>query len=238
MVTVSTPVAWTFYPEKGSLTPRPDVPLWLMPATQAFTSASVANHLTTIVPAVAVAPAWALEAGTLVHSLFQIHSYVAVIAQLAGVGCGAAVLHLPTPSLIPLSPPPFLFFSLPVACCLLPLPHGLLPHAPPPLLIPELITPAILPASRDRLCNDPFLLFLVEKEQGSYRQHEHHVFAWRGSAVLTTQSQLDTIRWLRPVLATHWPVKWRSHLGDPKLVYFEPRTLSNSPTFLHELKPT
>lgn len=101
------------------------------------------------------------------------------------------VLHLPTPSLIPLSPPPFPFFSLPVACCLLPLPHSLLSHAPPPLLIPELITPAILPASRDRLCNDPFLLFLAEKEQGSYRQHEHHVFAWRGSAVLTTQSQLD-----------------------------------------------
>lgn len=64
-------------------------------------------------------------------------------------------LRLPTPPLILLSQPPFPFFSLPVAGCLMPLPHCLLSHAPPPLLIPELITPAILPASRDRLCSDP-----------------------------------------------------------------------------------
>lgn len=138
MVTVSTPVAWTFYPEKGSLTPRPDVPLWLMPATQAFTSASVANHITTIVPAVAVAPAWALEAGTLVHSLFQIHSYVAVIAQLAGVGCGAGSPRpvqnhrrdrhgdCATP------PHPFPYSSFPISFSFLFPPCGLLSLAPPP----------------------------------------------------------------------------------------------------------
>lgn len=139
MITVSTPVALTFYPEKGSLTLRPDVPLLLMPATQAFASASVANHLTTIVPA--VAPAWALEAGTLVHNLFQIHSYMAVIAQLAGVGCGAGSVRLVQnhrrdrhgDSFSHATPPhPFPYSSFPTSFFFLFPPCGLLSPAPPP----------------------------------------------------------------------------------------------------------
>lgn len=123
MVTVSTPVAWTFYPEKGSLTPRPDVPLWLMPATQAFTSASVANHLTTIVPAVAVAPAWALEAGTLVQSLSN--------SLLRGCYCPACWGWLWGCRATP--PHPFPYSSFPTSFSFLFPPCGLLSLAPPPL---------------------------------------------------------------------------------------------------------